>query len=152
MYSKFESKVFQFQYNVFQFESNVFTIWVQWIPIWVHCIHEVSTMYSKFEFNVFNLSTGYSIWVQCIQFEYSVFKVEYNVFQFEYIVFTIWVQCIPSWVQGIQCVQNFDQSVPTKKREGNYRWQKAITPCLFLISIVSKPIWFLVNFFLYLKV
>ena len=77
-------------------ECNIFKIWVQCIPIleqcipiWVQCIYNLSTknsnlstLYSWSEYNVFNLSTGYSIRVQCIQ---------------------SWVQCIPIWVH---CIHN----------------------------------------------
>ena len=62
-----------------------------------------SSLFSQFEYNVFEILVQcIPIWVQSIQFEYSVLKVKYNVFQFEYFEFKIWVQCIPR----VQCIWN----------------------------------------------
>ena len=134
LFSKFEYNLFQeynifenwvqcipIEYNVLQFEYIVFTIWVQCIAT-VHCIRNCihnskSTMYSKLEYNVFNLRTIYSnLSTLFSYFEYNVFQ-DYNVFEIwvqynsnlsrKYSIwvqwFQSWVQCIPIWVH---CIHN----------------------------------------------
>ena len=120
LFSKFEYNLFQennifenwvrcipIEYNVLQFEYIVFTIWVQCIAT-VHCIRNCihnskSTMYSKLEYNVFNLRTKYSIWVQCVSIWEHCFLILSTMYlKFEYNVIPIWVESIQFEYNGFK--------------------------------------------------
>ena len=90
-------------YKIFKIWVQSIPILVQCIPIWVQCIYDLSTMnsnlstlYSWSEYNVFK------IWIQRIQFEYRVFNLS-TVYSIRVQCIQSWVQCIPIWVH---CIHN----------------------------------------------